>query len=88
MADYTPGPWSVERLLWDEETGDVAYILEGIQVANAATSQLIAAAPDTFEVLNMALPYLCDCQSPDCPAYAVRVQALAAIAKAKGDIYA
>ena len=28
---HTPGPWKAHRTIWDKETVDVAYILEGVK---------------------------------------------------------
>ena len=48
---HTRGPWKAHRAIWDKETGDVAYILEGIKEARAADSYLITAAPVMLEAL-------------------------------------
>ena len=50
---HTPRKWKVHRAIWDQETGDVAYILEGVKEARAADSYLINAAPDMFEALDL-----------------------------------
>lgn len=48
MSEYkhTPGPWSVARAGWDENTGDVWYSLEGVKTSCIADARLIAAAPE------------------------------------------
>ena len=50
--EHTPGPWTVERAIFDEATGDVAYILEGVKTTNVSDARLIAAAPDLLEALE------------------------------------
>ena len=49
---HTPRPWKVHRAIWDQETGDVAYILEGVKEARAADSYLITAAPDMLRAME------------------------------------
>ena len=51
-AGPTPGPWSVARSGWDENTDDVWYPLEGVKTSCVADARLIAAAnPDTIRAL-------------------------------------
>lgn len=49
---HTPGPWTVTRADWDEETGDAAYTLDGVKELCIADARLIAAAPDLLEALQ------------------------------------
>ena len=51
-SENAPTPWTVERAIWNDETGDVAYILEGAKRANAATARRIAAAPRMLRALQ------------------------------------
>jgi len=63
---HTPGPWKAHRAIWDKETGDVAYILEGVKEARAADSYLITAAPDMFRALEEVMGEL-DVEGLPCP---------------------
>jgi hypothetical protein len=63
---HTPGPWKANRAIWDKETGDVAYILEGVKEARAADSYLITAAPDMLEALEEVMGEL-DVEGLPCP---------------------
>lgn len=63
---HTPGPWKAHRAIWDKETGDVAYILDGVKEARAADSYLITAAPDMLEALVEVKNEL-DAYIPTCP---------------------
>lgn len=63
---HTPVPWKAHRAIWDKETGDVAYILEGVKEARAADSYLITAAPDMLEALEEVMGEL-DVEGLPCP---------------------
>ena len=63
---HTQGPWKAHRAIWDKETGDVAYILEGVKEARAADSYLITAAPDMLEALEEVMGEL-DVEGLPCP---------------------
>ena len=85
MTAHTPGPWIVERAIWDEATEDVAYVLTGNKLARTEDALLIGAAPDLLDA-NRACLAACvecagnldyDCTRAPCP------QVRAAIAKAK-----
>ena len=73
---HTQVPWKAHRAIWDQETGDVAYILEGVKEARAADSYLITAAPDMLEALETIM---------DIGDKACRDIARAAIQKARGE---
>ena len=62
----TPGQWRAHRAIWDKETGDVAYILEGVKEARAADSYLINAAPLMLEALEEVMGEL-DVEGLPCP---------------------
>ena len=51
-AQHIPGPWHVARAIFEEETKEVAYILDGVSQADAPTARLIAAAPDLLAALE------------------------------------
>jgi len=63
---HTPVQWKAHRAIWDKETGDVAYILEGVKEARAADSYLITAAPDMFRALEEVMGEL-DVEGLPCP---------------------
>ena len=50
MPGITPTPWEVNRAIWDEATGDVAYVLEGNKYANGWDAKVIEVAPDSYAV--------------------------------------
>lgn len=47
---HTPAPWTVNRAVFDDATGDVAYILEGVKEAHIPDARLIQRAPDLLAV--------------------------------------
>ena len=90
---HTPVQWKAHRAIWDKETGDVAYILEGVKEARAADSYLITAAPDMLEALeevvalteNLPVCPFCSCvldHRPECLSHEIE----AAIRKARGEV--
>ena len=92
--NHTPGPWTVERAIFDEATEDVAYILEGVKTTNVSDAHLIAAAPETkeqrdelleaLELMVEEMHKIAD-QGPIYPNTVPCVKAHAAIAKARGE---
>lgn len=52
MSKHTPSPWSVKSADWDSE-GDVRYTLNGIKHFSAPHKNLIEAAPDLLEALQL-----------------------------------
>ena len=81
---HTPGPWKAHRTIWDKETGDVAYILEGVKEARAADSYLITAAPDMLEALEGA-KWLIECYVSDLERNEEYKDVVRAIKKARGE---
>lgn len=86
---HTPGPWKTGYAFWDE-TGDVAYVLEGVKEANAADCRLIGAAPDLLAALEAAKRVIFSWHGPDAwETYDAQAPEMApinaAIAKAKGE---
>ena len=53
---HTPPPWKVGQAFWTE-TGDVAYVLEGVKEACAPDCSLIGAAPEMVEALEVVAVY-------------------------------
>lgn len=81
---HTPAPWVTGQVSWDEETKDVRYTLHGVKEAKVADCNLIAAAPDLLEALElMVLKLGTDEIGNDLNHHAVK-RANKAIAKARG----
>ena len=68
----------------DVETGETTVRVVGQVGTPPTTDSLRDAAPDLLAALEKALPSICSCESMDCTQYDVLIQALAAIAKARG----
>ena len=88
-TEHTPGNWhmSDKDAIIEVWAGDTPIaVMEGpTDEAERANAARMAAAPDLLEALERALPSLCKCGSRDCCETTVRQQAVAAIAKAKGE---
>lgn len=102
MAKHTPGPWKLHKttkrgeFCWDYKikSADNSAICTIGPVAQDANGALIAAAPELYEALIVALPLLegfddgdrVQCDDGDDPIVApVIAQVRAALAKARGE---
>ena len=86
MAEHTPGPWHVDMGVDLAVRNSDEWLI--CTLPNEANARLVAAAPELLEALELSVPYLCHCGSPDCRVCSAIVRALAAITKAKGDSHA
>lgn len=84
MTEHTPGPWHVARAIFDDESGEVAYILDGVLQADAPTARLITAAPDLLAACEAVMDTFAALDYTPSIASVVT----AAIAKARGQAVA
>ena len=76
-------PWNVEAAIFDPDTGDVAYILKGVKLANAIDARIINAAPSTLEVAEEVVRVLGEYDGAEGDIGNLYAEAIAAVAKAK-----
>jgi predicted metal-binding protein len=93
MSKHTPGPWIARRMACQSDShtfNSEVVTTEGecvVSLVRKADSQLIAAAPDMLEALELALIALGDephCDYGNCDDDCIACRIESAIAKAKG----
>ena len=77
-------PWDVEAAIWDPDTGDVAYILKGVKLANAIDARTIHAAQDALAVAREVVRIFGDSAGSDGDMGNLVAEAIATVAKADG----
>ena len=50
----------ISRAIWDEDTHEVAYIVDGLMFADVATQRKLNAVDDMYEALEEAVALVCD----------------------------
>ena len=50
----------ISRAIWDEDTREVAYIVDGLMFADVATQRKLNAVDDMYEALEEAVALVCD----------------------------
>jgi hypothetical protein len=93
MSEFTPGPWrqgnTVELLLNNKcreiisDDGNIGLVYGIIDQDNKANANLIAAAPELYEALNLLLDQ--SWNGPVDADHIARIRAVAALKKARGE---
>ena len=78
-------PWEVEGAIFDPDTGDVAYVLKGVKLANAIDARIITAAPDALAVAREVVRIFGDYDGADGDIGNLYAEALNTVAKAEGE---
>ena len=52
LKDVTPGPWVTGAASWDDETGEVQYVLHGVFEAKPHDARFIAAARELVPAMR------------------------------------